>query len=469
MTMKSFSLFVIYFLSFQLVSVAQSYVNLSDNLDLNSNTNYKISAGNYTLQDPAADGLIRINHASNVVIDGDSVEADGVNYSGYAIKIDSSDHISIKNFTSLKHFKYAVYVSNSHHISILNCNFSYNKVDSSGWIDVWAGYNNALGGGVLFYQCDSIRVYGSLMKYQNDGVALYNSKRASISYCDFAWNTSYGIRMFYTDSSYIGFNNCAHVNRPLTDPSDCAALLMIVSNANHVTYNDLTYSGDGVFLGQYQHSTTPNNNLFNYNDCSGSPHNAIEATFAGGNVYKHNVCNMSQYGLWLGYSFNSIIDSNLILYNTVSGVAIDRGFNNQLTHNWIEQNPQGIELWEGTPATGYTGYSSHDYLIDSNYFEGNTLAIRASGSEKLKVKHNRFIKNYAGILFQGNASLDTIANNHFDQSLTFDLSNNSTYDILAKYNKFTFNDTNYIAAKINDKLDTAGHGMIYWKHPEIRD
>ncbi|MCX6271475.1 MAG: right-handed parallel beta-helix repeat-containing protein [Bacteroidetes bacterium] len=444
--------------------MSQIYLPLTDNMVISGNSMIKVAAGNYIIQDAGQDGLIQINNASNVIIDGDSVEVNGVNYSGYAIRINNSDHIQIKNFTTVNHFYYAVYITNSNHILINNCNFSYNKVDSSGWISVWTGYTSALGGGVMAYNCDSINVYGNLMKYQNDGVALYNCKKAMIHYNDFAWNTSYGIRMYFTDSSSINNNNCAHVNRPLTDPSDCAALLMIVSNVNRVEFNDLSYSGDGVFLGQYQYSTIPNNNYFAYNDCSGSPHNAIEATFADGNVYKHNLCNESQYGLWLGYSFNSVVDSNQIMYNTVSGIAVDRGINNQFTNNWIVQNPQGVELWEGSPpATGYTGFTSHDYRIDSNLFEGNSLAITASSTDHMLVRDNQFIKNYEAIYFEGVTTQDTITRNLFDRSLTFDMSNNSANDIPAVGNLFTINDTSFISAKINDKQDTASHGSIFWK------
>jgi parallel beta-helix repeat protein len=388
---------------------------------------------------------------------------DGDNYTGYFIKIDNSDHILIKNFTLVNHFNYAVYITNSSNIEIEANNFSYNKVDSTGFIDVWAGYTDALGGGVICYNCDSVHIHGNMMKYQNDGVALYNSKKALIYFNDFSWNTSYGIRMFWADSSYIHHNNAAHINRPYTDPSDCSAILMIVSNENRVEYNDFRYSGDGVFLGQYQHSTTPNNNFFGYNDCSGSPHNAIEATFADGNIYKQNICNMSQYGLWLGYSFNSVVDSNQVLYNHHSGIAVDRGFNNIITHNWFIGNPLAIELWEGSPITGYQNQTSRDYTIETNYFEGNTVCINAAATENTRIHDNRFIKNYDGIILASNCTGDTISNNLFDQSLRYDICNNSSYDIYAVNDTFAINDTNYINAKIYDKLDNPLKGTVEWK------
>ena len=361
-------------------------------------------------------------------------------------------------------YKYAVHIMNSDHITINGNVFCSNKVDSSGWIDVWADYNQALGGGVMMYQGRAANIYGNIMTMQNDGVALYHCDSVRIHDNDFSWNTSYGIRMFHTDTCHIYQNNCSHVNRPFTDPSDCAALLMIVSNANRVEYNDLSYSGDGVFLGQYQHSGTPNNNYFAYNECSYSPHNAIEATFADGNVYKHNNCNYSHYGLWLGYSFNSVIDSNEVIGNYQSGIAIDRGFDNTITNNTIRNNPIGIELWEGSPVTGYASFHSQDYLIRSNLFDGNTQAISSKNTKHNLVSGNEFrYSQYASILFDGTSSTDTVTGNTFRMPTGYHIYNNSAFSKAAAGNLFIPSDTALISSKIFDKHDQGAKGEVLWE------
>jgi nitrous oxidase accessory protein NosD len=122
-------------------------------------------------------------------------------------------------------------------------------VDSTGGIDVWTDYQQALGGGVMMYQCRAAHIYNNTMKFQNDGVALYHCDSIRAHDNDFTWNTSYGFRMFWTDSCYIYNNIASHINRPFTDPSDCSAILMIISNENRVENNDLSWSGDGIFLG----------------------------------------------------------------------------------------------------------------------------------------------------------------------------------------------------------------------------
>ncbi|MFZ4520161.1 MAG: NosD domain-containing protein [Bacteroidales bacterium] len=445
------------------VLTAQTYLPITDNMVINSNSDIKFAAGNYLFQDAAADGVIKVNGVQNVILDGDSCRVNGVSKAGYMIRITNAHNIIIKNFDSVFGYKYAVYIMNSDHITINGNVFCRNKVDSSGWIDVWADYTQALGGGVMMYQSRAAHIFDNIMTMQNDGVALYHCDSIKIHDNDLSWNTSFGIRMFWTDSCQIYQNNCAHVNRPLTDPSDCAALLLIISNENNVQNNDLSYSGDGIFLGQYQHSNVPNNNYFAYNECSYSPHNAIEATFADGNVYVHNKCNFSHYGLWLGYSFNTVVDSNEIIGNYQSGLAVDRGFSNVISNNLVRNNPIGIELWEGSPVTGYTSFHSQDYPIHHNTFDGNTKAISSINTKHALVVSNEF--NYsqlASLYMDGISTTDTITQNTFRMPVGYHLYNNSAYSKYAAGNTFLPSDTALISAKIFDKHDNPAKGEVSW-------
>lgn len=428
---------------------AQTYIDLQDNYNVPSNSYIIINPGNYNLSDTGNDGLLRLNNVENVIIEGSGVFSDGQSFSGYFIKMNNCRNITIRNLDQVKHYYYAVHAMNSDSIFIYNTNFSYNKVDSAGWIDVWSDYQQALGGGVMLYNCHKGSIHNNTMQYQNDGVALYHCSGFNIYENIFDWNTSFGIRMYFTDSCHIHHNQAAHINRPYTDPSDCAALLMIVSNNNLVEYNDLSWSGDGVFLGQYQYSQIPNNNRFFYNECSHSPHNAIEATFADGNIYKFNKCNYSHYGFWLGYSFNSIVDSNEVIGNYNSGIAIDRGFQNTIRGNTIQNNPIGIELWEGSNIPGYQNQWSHDYVITGNTITGNTKGIHSSKTEKMVVRNNNLDYNRdAAIYFEGQSDHDTIDSNTFRYSTVYHMRSLSVDNIRATENLYQPTGNNYIEEKI---------------------
>ncbi|MCD4725754.1 MAG: right-handed parallel beta-helix repeat-containing protein [Bacteroidales bacterium] len=445
---------------------AQTYIDPVDNTDLESNTTYIINPGVYSVADPGNDGILRIDNKENIIIDATGVSVDGSDYTGYFIKINNSSNILIRNFELIEQYYYAVYITNSDIIEVHDCNFNYNKVDSTGWISIWTNYTSALGGGVMMYQVNQGLIHDNMMKFQNDGVALYHCDNIDIWDNDFSWNTSFGIRMYFSDTCHIHFNNCSHVNRPFTNPSDCAALLVLVSNANLVEHNDLSYSGDGVFLGQFEYSNIPNNNIFRYNECSYSPHNAIEATFADGNVFYGNKCNYSHYGLWLGYSYNSLVDSNEVIGNQYSGIAIDRGFNNTIVKNIISENPNGIELWEGDGIPPYQNQYSHDYFIRQNLFEGNSEAIYAHNTEHLVLKDNIFKYNNNGVRLSGDASQDTILGNAFTTSCFYHIENGSTDDITATGNSFGFTDEDIIECNIWDKSDNPALGEVIW-HPYI--
>jgi hypothetical protein len=446
-------------------SHGQSYMTIADNIDISSNSWIIFNPGTFSIADPGNDGLIRIFNRQNIILDGANVIVDGTNYTGYMIKITNSKNIIIRNFESASQFNYAVYITNSDSIQIYNCNFSYNKVDSTGWIDVWSDYQSALGGGVMMYQTDYADIHQNIMKLQNDGVALYHCNHIGVWGNDFDWNTSYGIRMFFADSSYIHHNLASHINRPYTNPSDCAAILMIVSNENLVEYNDFSYSGDGIFLGQYEYSDIPNNNVFLHNECSYSPHNAIEATFADGNIYRFNACNFSHYGFWLGYSYNSLVDSNEIIGNQSSGIAVDRGFNNFIINNKINNNPIGIELWEGSTIPPYQNQFSHDYFIKGNLINGNRQAIKANDTEHLILDSNQVSYNNGGVQLLGSSTQDTFFHfNYFKNNSIYHIENLSSANIFAPWNFFFSSDEDFIGCDIYDYYDNPARGEVTW-HP----
>ncbi len=444
-------------------SNAQTYVDLEDNMQIESNSWIVINPGNYTIPDIGNDGLIQIDGKENIIIDGAGVTVNGTNYQGYMIKTNNSSYVNIRNFEAVSHYNYAVYITNSDHIQINDNDFSWNKVDSVGWISIWTDYQQALGGGVMMYQTNAAQIYNNNMKFQNDGVALYHCDSILIQNNDFAWNTSFGIRMYFTDTCNIQNNNCSHVNRPFTNPSDCAAILLIVSNNNYVVNNDFSYSGDGIFLGQFEYSQIPNNNYFAYNECSYSPHNAIEATFADGNIFEYNNCNYSHYGLWLGYSYNTIVRNNEIISNQYAGIAIDRGFNNEIKNNEIKSNPTGIELWEGDGIPPYQNQFSNDYFINGNNIEGNRVAISLKETEHTIIYNNQLPNNKNGIYISGDAVNDTIFGNYFINTTLYHIENNSVDDIFAIDNDFLINDEDIIACKIFDKSDDPAFGEVLWE------
>ncbi len=432
---------------------AQTSIEISDDFQALSNTNYVVTPGQYDVRDVGKDGLFQIVNKENVVIDGADVEVRGLDSTGYFILIENSSNITIRNFKSVGQYYYAIKAKNCTGLSIEGNNFSFNRKDTVGWIFIWSSVNEALGGGVLLDNCRDSEIKQNTMIQQNDGVALYNCDNIHVHENTLNWNCGFGIRMNFTNNCSIHHNDCSHVNR-LTDPSDCAAILLIVSNNNRVEHNDLTYSGDGIFLGQYEYHEIPNNNYFAYNDCSYSPHNAIEATFADGNVFKYNKCNFSHYGLWLGYSFNTLVEGNEIIGNLTAGIAVDRGFENTFVNNEIRQNPYGFQLWEGGVINPYGDQWSHDYHIYDNLIQGNMWGIHAVNTEHLVARNNDFIHNQmADIYLEGASENDTITRNFFNAPTFYFIQAMSDDVIEAGDNQFNPADRDMIIRKMRGTIN----------------
>jgi parallel beta-helix repeat protein len=441
---------------------AQVSLRLQDDLQIPSNTWVKIVPDTYRINDANSDGILRVANARNVIIDGDSVALHGAAFAGYGIAIENSDSVTIRNFKAVDSMFYAVRIRHSRHIAITNCNFSNNKRDDVGYIDVWTDASQALGGGVLMDSCALSSVSSSVMNHSNDGIALYYCDSIAVADNDLSWNTGFGVRMYWTNHCSVHDNNCSHTNR-LTDQSDCGAILMIISNENSIERNDLTYSGDGIFLGQYMHHSIPNNNYFAYNDGSYSPHNAFEATFASGNVFKHNTANHSDYGFWLGYSFNTVVDSNEVNNNMTAGIAIDRGFHNSFRGDTIAGNPIGIWLWEGGEIPYYSDFDSHDYMIAQCILTSNGAGISASNTEQTTLRSDSIAYNANGVHCDGFANNDAFSGCSFFRNVQFHIENLSTNDIAASGNSFGTNDSALIEGKIFDRLDDPSRGTVSWK------
>ena len=447
--------------------LAQTYLPLTDNLVINSGDQLKFLAGDYAFPDAEKDGVIQLIGVQNAILDGDSVTITGEIFEGYFIYLENCSHITIKNFDLAKGYFYAVYALHSDHITVENCTFSENKRDDEGWITIFDGPAQALGGGVFMDDCSNATIQGNVMQDQNDGVALYNCDSVTVQTNNLSWNTSYGVRMYHTHHSAITENDCSHINRPLTDPSDCASILLLDAFHNTVTHNDCTYSGDGIFLNNY-YTMEPANNYFAYNDCSFSPHNAIEAVFSDGNIFKHNTCNSSNYGFWLGYSFNTVVDSNEIRGNGGldgdggGGIAIDRGYQNTITNNDILQNSNGIKLWEGGLINPYTN-NSKDYLIAGNTFFGNRLALSFTATEMLTCEDNIFEKNNRDIYIDGSAGDNLIQQNTFGMNVGYYMENHSFDDIQAVNNSFPeMPIPGFLDGKIYDASDAIGPGFVHY-------
>ena len=135
-------------------------------------------------------------------------------------------------------------------------------------------------------------------------------------------------------------------------------------------------------------------NLFYGNDFSFAPANGMEATFSS-NTFVANRAVGSDYGLWAGYSYSSLVLGNDFADNR-TGIAIEHGQDNAITVNRFARDSTAIRLWADSIEPSEWGYPKHhetrsrDYRIVGNVFVKNSVALRARNTSGLVVTDNRW-------------------------------------------------------------------------------
>lgn len=338
-------------------------------------------------------------------------------FSGTAILI-KGKNITLKNAV-VRGYKVAVMAEGVESLQLLDCDFSYNwrprlkslreREDFSDWLsfhhnekDEWLRYGAAMylkncpralvrgvtvtGGmnGLMLTGCNDGLFYNNSIQFNSGvGIGLYRSSRNRIMHNRLDWNVRGYSHGFYQRGQ------------------DSAGLLVYEqSSENTFAYNSATHSGDGFFLwaGQSTMDTGEggcNGNLIYGNDFSYAPTNGIEVTFSKNRIIGNTIRECT-YGVWGGYSFESLIYGNHI-EGCRNGIAIEHGQDNTIWRNEFRNDTIGVQLWarESQPSDwGYTqnrDVASRDYNIWDNTFEMVKTPLKISASKNLSIgSDNRF-------------------------------------------------------------------------------
>jgi hypothetical protein len=115
-----------------------------------------------------------------------------------------------------------------------------------------------------------------------------------------------------------------------------------------------------------------NGNLLYGNDFSHSPANGIEATFSS-NTFLNNLCVECDYGIWGGYSYDTLSQANVISACRI-GMAFEHSQNCSFTENQFYQDKTGIQLWgTGKPDPNFGYAKNRDVRSQANLVRDNTF------------------------------------------------------------------------------------------------
>lgn len=286
---------------------------------------------------------------------------------------------------------------------------------------LWLPIEKAYAGAILLHNVRRGTVRGCDVQHQLNGILLYNCDDLLVEKNNASFNSGWGVYLSRASNSVIQDNQLDFCNRLYRRPedgsiraeADTAGIVLVKSSCNNkFLRNSCIGGGDGIFVAGYEHpgKIDPcNDNLFEDNDCRLSPNNAIESTFSRGNIFRRNDCSRSNYGMWMGFSWENTIEDNLIEYSRFVGIAIEHGHNVTIRNNTLRLNDEGIRLWtRGGVVDYWPGYEvSFNFTIEDNSFERNGVGFAGyTGDERtdqdchnFHLRGNRFHDNRVGVYF----------------------------------------------------------------------
>jgi parallel beta-helix repeat protein len=363
----------------------------------------------------------------------------GLRLSGYyhAVRCDDCENVTIEN----------VQVRGSYEIEGIET-FLY----------LWLPIEKVYGGAILLNNVRGGAVRNCDLQHQMNGLLLYGCSNLTIERNNASFNSGWGVYLSATSGCRITDNQLDFVNRLYRRPEDgsiraeadtAAIVLVKASSRNQFLRNSCLCGGDGIFFAGYEHpgKIDPcNDNLFEDNDCRLSPNNAIESTFSKGNIFRRNNCSRSNYGLWMGFSWENTLEDNLIEFNRFVGVAAEHAHDFVMRGNTIRLNGEGVRLWTRGGAVvpywpgfevsysmtienntfepnrlGFAGYTgtetkepeAHDYHLRGNTFKDNRVGAQFSRVHDCTVENNEFTGNVEAALRLIDQPGVTVNNNHF--------------------------------------------------------
>ncbi len=390
-------------------------------------TSARIAPGIYRLAAPASlDSAAIIIRGSNITVDFEGVVLAGSDSSalpderaGVGIRIEGGQNVTIRN-ARVHGYQIGILARGTRNLSLLDNDLSRNwrprlfsLVEHESLVDWLSHHKNdgdewlRFGAGIYLADVQGGEIRGNRIEQGMEGLMLTRSHYLRIWNNTIEFNSGVGIGLYRSSHNQIMHNHASFNVRGYSHGfyrrgQDSANLLLYEqSSHNTVAFNSMTHGGDGLFLwaGQSTMDTGQggaNDNLFYRNDFSFAPTNAMEATFSR-NAFIGNRAAGSEYGLWGGYSYESVIRDNTFEGNR-TGIAIEHGQDNQIVGNTFPRDSTAINLWANPIEPSDWAYPKHrdtrsrDYRIYDNRFTGNRVALRVAQTSGVHVASNEFAR-----------------------------------------------------------------------------
>ncbi|MBX6753638.1 MAG: right-handed parallel beta-helix repeat-containing protein [Thermorudis peleae] len=363
----------------------------------------RLPPGLHRLSDQTGEGVLVIA-GNEIVLDGAGAILDGLHCTGVGIVIRGRARVWLRNLT-VRGFRYAIVAEDCQELLIEDCDLSGNAGGDDGqWLDILAPLETTPGGGLLLHRVTASVVRRVVAREQDVGINLMASHGNRVEDCDCSNNTAWGIRLWASCDNVVVRNRALRVNRCSGAGCDAAGILLTGgSHRNQILGNDLRFSGDGFFLGN-QFSPPNNDNRVVGNDGSDAVHNAFEATFSRGNVFRSNRACRSNYGFWLGFSVETTVEGNVITDNRTDGIHWEHGQGGLIRANLIARNGRyGVALTLNPANHDFPDRTvSTRHVVRENVFRQNReCGIYLLHTTATVVHDNEFIGNRRSVCEDG--------------------------------------------------------------------
>ncbi len=379
---------------------------------------------------------------------GDNITIGGVNVNGFyhGVRADDCTNLTLETLT----------IRNTYELP---------GIDS--FLYLWQPLDQAYGGAVLLSNVRGGVVQTCDLQHQMNGVQLYGCERIVVSDVNASFNSGWGVYLSASHECMVARNQLDFCNRlfrrddgSIRVEADAAGIVLVNgSSRSRFIGNSCLCGGDGIFIAGYRHpgDVQPcNDNLFEDNDCRLSPNNAIESTFSRGNIFRRNDCSRSNYGFWMGFSWDNVIEDNTIEFNRWAGIAAEHAHDFTIRNNRIRLNGDGVRVWTrgGAVMPYWQGFEvSYNFTLENNLIESNTVGFTGyTGAEtteqqchNLHLRGNTFTDNRVGAQFQ-RVQTSTLHENTFADHLVAAVRLEGTPDVAVDDNQYTNNTHNVVTA-----------------------
>jgi parallel beta-helix repeat protein len=334
--------------------------------------------------------------ADGVTLDGGGALLVGAG-AGRGVSLRGRGGVTIKNLR-LSGYYHGIYAEACAGLTLARCEAraTAELPANTLFLDIWRPAEKAYGGGVMLVGARDSLVAQCDLQHQQSGLLCYGCARLTIRDSIASYCSGFGFHLFDTSDCTVERNCADYCCR--YEPrgggqghlgADAAGFLIAHGSCRNAFRDNLArMGGDGFFLAGLRPDWVHvpcDDNLFEGNDGSHSPNIAFEATFSRGNIFRRNRADACNYGFWLGFSSENLVEGNAVRASRRAAVAVENGVGCTVRGNQLAEGAYGVLLWSKHVAPFAAALPANDtsraWLIEGNSFVGNGVGVRIAADQ----------------------------------------------------------------------------------------